>query len=206
MMSSEPRTRVAPRKAAEGVERDIRVRYPEDDDCEVVDLGADRFILRAIRPEDRRAYFDFIARMDETDLRQRFAYVGEAASKSDFAGYTHPDHHRERSLVAVGQSGPSKGDIVGEVRAYQYAEGSTVEVAVIVRSDMQGCGLGSALMARMIEYCRADGLEVIAQIRPENTAMIRLAKRFGMDVEHAPGSDLAIAHLGGTETKAARKP
>ena len=62
---------------------------------------------------------------------------------------------------------------------------------------MKGRGLVRVLMDKMIEYCGASELEVIAQIRPQNTAMMRIAERCGMEVEHRSGSDLAIAHTGG---------
>ena len=70
-----------------------------------------------------------------------------------------------------------------------------MELAIIVRSDMQRRGLGRALRRRAIDYCAAQGLEMIAQILPENDAMIGLASRSGMQLEHVPGSDLVIAHM-----------
>jgi L-amino acid N-acyltransferase YncA len=109
--------------------------------------------------------------------------------------YTQIDYDREMAFVAVRQSGPGSGEIVGEVRAYHFPGSATAEAAIIVRSDMKRRGLGRALMEKMIAYCRANGLELIGQILPENEAMIRLATRCGMQVEHRPGSDLAIAHM-----------
>ena len=163
---------------------------------EVVQVGADPFLLRPRRPEDRRAYSDFIGRMDEEDLQRRFV-PGGAATERDLRRYTQIDRNREMAFVAVRQRGRAGGEIVGEVRAYRYPVGATVELGVMVRSDMKGRGLGRALMPKMIESCRAGGLEVIARIRPQNTAMMRLAERCGMEVEHRSGSDLAIAHMGG---------
>jgi acetyltransferase len=194
-MAEEPRTAVVSGETAESEALAIRHACPEAVE-QVVLLGADRFVLRSLRPEDRDAYADFIARMDESDLRRRFVRAGSAAPESDLTRYTRLDPSREAAFVSVRQSGTASGEIVGEVRAYRYPEAPTAEVAVIVRSDMKGRGLGSALMAKMIEYCRAAGLELIAQIRPDNTAMIRLARHCGMEVEHAPGSSLAIAYIG----------
>jgi acetyltransferase len=194
-MADEPRTAVESGEAAEIEALAIRRACPQAVE-QVVPLGADRFVLRSLQPEDHGAYAEFIARMDESDLRRRFVRAGTATPESDLTRYTRLDPSREAAFVAVRQSGTASGEIVGEVRAYRYPEAPTAEVAVIVRSDMKGRGLGSALMAKMIQYCRAAGLELIAQIRPDNTAMIRLAQRCGMEVEHAPGSSLAIAYIG----------
>ena len=163
---------------------------------QVVQVGAAHFLLRPLRPEDGRAYSDFIARMDEQDLQHRFV-PGGTATQRDLGRYTQIDRNREMAFVAVRQRRRASGEIVGEVRAYHYPAGATVELAIIVRSYMKGRGLGRALMEKMIEHCRASELEVIAQIRPQNTAMMRLAERCGMEVEHRSGSDLAIAHMGG---------
>jgi acetyltransferase len=163
---------------------------------QVVKIGAEPLFLRPLRPEDGRAYSQFIACMDERDLRHRFV-PPRSATGEDRARCTQIDHHREMAFVAVRQHRRLGEEIVGEVHAYRYPAGATVEIAIMVRSDMKGRGLGGALMQKMIDYCRATGLEVIAQIRTQNTAMIRLAQRCGMEVEHRSGSDLAIAHMGG---------
>jgi acetyltransferase len=162
---------------------------------QVVEIGAEPLLLRALLPADGRAYSDFIARTDEQDLRRRFV-PASAATEEDLVRYSQIDHHREMAFVAVRQRRRAGEEIVGEVRAYRYPAAPTVELAIMVRSDMKGRGLGRALMQKMIDCCRARGLEAIARIRPQNSAMIRLAQRCGMEVEHRPGSDLAIAHVG----------
>lgn len=194
-MALEVRTRDACGRMSGGSEGGPR---PSTEHLErVVTVGADPFLLRPLRPEDGGAYSDFIARMDEQDLQHRFMPGGTATERRDLARYTQIDRNREMAFVAIRQRGRAGGEIVGEVRAYRFPAGATVELAIIVRSDMKGRGLGRALMEKMIEYCRAGELEVIAQIRPQNTAMMRLAERCGMEVEHRSGSDLAIAHMGG---------
>ena len=193
-MALEVRTRDACERMSGGSEGGPR-RSTEQLE-QVVKVGADLFLLRPLRPEDGRAYSEFIARMDEQDLQHRFM-PGSTTERRDLARYTQIDRSREMAFVAIRQRGRAGGEIVGEVRAYRFPARATVELAIIVRSDMKGRGLGRALMEKMIEYCRAGDLEVIAQIRPQNTAMMRLAERCGMEVEHRSGSDLAIAHMGG---------
>jgi acetyltransferase len=161
----------------------------------VIELGAERFLLRPMRLEDSRAYSDFIAGIDHSDLRRRF---GQSASDSpDLERDDSIDYDRgDMAFIAIRLSGPDTGEIVGEVRAHRYPDAAAAEVAIIVRSDMRGRGLGRALLEKMIGYCRAQGLDLIAQIMLDNKSMIRLAQRCGMQLEYAPGSNLAIAHLG----------
>ncbi|MEV6762663.1 N-acetyltransferase family protein [Streptomyces sp. NPDC051105] len=60
----------------------------------------------------------------------------------------------------------------------------TVEDSVYVREDRHGLGIGSALLGALLTAARAAGHHVvIAGIEAENTASVRLHRRFGF--EHA---------------------
>jgi acetyltransferase len=192
-MALDPPTRIEPGTTARSSESQ-NGSDPADFE-QVVKLGADRLVLRRIRPEDCRAYSGFIAGIDESDLRSRFGPAAGVTPETDLALHTPINDECEIAFVAVRQSGQRGEEIVGEVRAYRYPEGASAEVAIIVRSDMKGRGLGRALMEKMIGYCRANGLEMIAQILPKNKPMIRLAERCGMQLEHPPGSNRVIAHM-----------
>ena len=61
------------------------------------------------------------------------------------------------------------------------------EYALIVRSDLQGRGIGSALMQILIDYARADGLERIEGIvLAENRGMLDLVRRLGFELAFDP--------------------
>jgi RimJ/RimL family protein N-acetyltransferase len=158
-------------------------------------LESGTFLVRPLRPEDARAYSDFISGIDEPDLRRRFAGRRGPLSDRDIARYTQIDYDRDMSFVAVRQSGEGNGEILGEVRAYPYRGGATAEVGIIVRSDMKRRGVGRALMETMIAYSKENGLELIGQIALDNEAMITLAERCGMQIERPAGTDIAVAHL-----------
>ena len=52
------------------------------------------------------------------------------------------------------------------------SEDVRAELAVLVRSDMKGTGLGTMLMNKIIDYQKSRGTKAIyAQIMAENTAM-----------------------------------
>jgi acetyltransferase len=160
---------------------------------ESITLADDEFLLRPIRPEDRSAHAAFLRRIAEPDLRRRFARRGSVSAEVEHCARIDPK--REIALIAVRESVPDSEKIAGEVRAYRYPRSHTAEIAIMVRSDLKGRGLGRALMEKMVRHCRAKGLELIARILPENAAMIRLAERCGMQVEHPPGSAFVIAHM-----------
>jgi GNAT superfamily N-acetyltransferase len=64
------------------------------------------------------------------------------------------------------------GDLIGVARMHADADYRTAEMAVLVRSDLKGRGLGSALMTLMIEYMREEGLEEVhGQVLMDNQQM-----------------------------------
>jgi acetyltransferase len=66
--------------------------------------------------------------------------------------------------------------------------GPEAEVAVLVTDAHQGEGMGTELVRRLIEVGRDEKLErVIAQMLPENEAMMSLARKLDFRVE--PYSD-----------------
>jgi acetyltransferase len=57
---------------------------------------------------------------------------------------------------------------------------ATAELALLVRSNLKGLGLGSALLARLIGHCRNRGTSLlVAEVLQQNARMLKLAKRFG---------------------------
>lgn len=161
-----------------------------------VELGGRTFLLRPIKPGDARLYSDFIARTEGPDIRFRFFNRVRHLPARDLARYTQIDYDRDMAFVAIGTPDEGSSEIVGEVRAFRYPDGTTAEFAILVRSDMKQRGLGRALLQKMIDYCKASGVtELIGQILPENQAMIALARHCGMTVEIQPATAVAVAHL-----------
>jgi acetyltransferase len=158
-------------------------------------VAADRFHVRRLRTEDAGAYADFVARIDQHDLERRFAGIANALGKTRRTRLFEVNKEDEVAFVALKQSGAGSGEIVGEARAYRYPDVPTVELGIVVRSDMKRRGVGRALMDAMIAYTKQNGLELIGQIAPDNEAMLKLAERCGMEIEHPPGTDMAVAHM-----------
>jgi len=121
-----------------------------------------------------------------------------AVEVTDFVNtyeYEVPDatemRQRMRNLLAAGYP-YLVAELDGRVVGYAYA-GSyrtriayrwTVENSVYVAADAQGHGVGSALMARLIEECeKRDYRQMVAVIgEPTNVASIRLHERFGFQL------------------------
>lgn len=95
-------------------------------------------------------------------------------------------------LVAAPPGDP--GGLVAEARYLPVAPG-TAELALTVRHDYQGAGLGRQLLDALVERAHEDGLDRLrAVVLLDNTPMLRLLQRYGW-VLAAAIDDYSVAYL-----------
>lgn len=149
-------------------------------------LGALR--IRPLQAADRAAYDRFDASLDLDDLRLRFAGPVRLDSPVLDAQFRRIDHDSFEAFGAFDAAGELLG-IAHIVRTAPMA----AEIALIVRSDLKGRGLGRLLLDRLVRHAQALSLtELTAQILYENRPMLRLASQAGF---HVIGSSGAMADL-----------
>jgi RimJ/RimL family protein N-acetyltransferase len=81
--------------------------------------------------------------------------------------------------------------IIAGGRRFVVVQPGHAEIAFVVVDDYQGQGIGTILMRHLAALARDAGLkELIAEVLPENSAMLKLFKKFGFKtVERLPTSD-----------------
>jgi acetyltransferase len=135
--------------------------------------------LRRLRAEDRPLIDEFLAGIDSEDLRMRFFGSFRAVSSSLLDHLLRVDDLERLALVVIGTDGCGRREVLAVGRAHTSAD-ATAELALLVRSNLKGLGLGSALLARLIAHCRNRGISLlVAEVLQQNARMLRLAKRFG---------------------------
>jgi len=98
------------------------------------------------------------------------------------------------TVCLVASSPADPGSLVAEARYLPIAPG-TAELALTVRHDYQGLGLGHLLLDALVERAHEDGLDRLrAVVLLENTPMLRLLQRYGW-VLAAPIEDFSVAYL-----------
>jgi acetyltransferase len=160
-----------------------------------IELDGRRVTLRPLRAADAGLHRAFIASLATEDLRFRFGDRVVSMSDAELERLARVDPERERIVVAT-LSSDAGAPIVGEVRILDDAEGASAEFAIAVRSDLQGRGVGRALLESAIADCRARGLRVLyGLVDPANGGMLALASRLGFDIDHVPGGSTAVVWL-----------
>ena len=138
--------------------------------------GDGRYELRPIRPVDALLYRGFLAHMSAEDIRMRFMAPRKNFPDEMGLRLSQLDYDREMAFVAL----TPEGELAGVSRMVCDPDHRTAEYALLVRSDLAGLGLGTALMTLLVDYARADGLERLeGPVLRENHGMLGLVTRLG---------------------------
>lgn len=172
------RIQIVPARASEaGPSPELVVRpYPAGWDS-VVSVGAADYAIRPIRPTDIALYPRFLDRVTPEDMRLRFLVSTRTLSDETLVRLSQLDYDRDIAFLALDAE---TGDLAGITRYSSDPDHEAAEFGVLVRSDLQGRGLGYALMGRLIAYARSDGLRrLYGIVLRENVGMLELASALG---------------------------
>lgn len=142
-----------------------------------VDLDGRIVGIRPIRPEDEPLYDRFFERLSAHDIRMRFFGAVGRPSHEQIARFTQIDYARAMAFVAIDRA---SGELLGVSRLACEPDGLSAEFALLVRTDCQGRGLGTALMRRLIAYAGAEGIRtLVGDVLDDNLAMRGLCRKLG---------------------------
>jgi ribosomal protein S18 acetylase RimI-like enzyme len=134
--------------------------------------------VRALHPDDRAEMLAAIGRTSMQSLQRRFFVPKKGFSEREMAFFLDIDFETHVALVAqVNEDG--RPIIAGGGRFIVVKPGQA-EIAFVVVDDYQGQGIGTILMRHLAILAREAGLkELIAEVLPENSAMLKLFRKFG---------------------------
>lgn len=157
--------------------------YPSELMDTFIAKDGERITLRPILPEDEPLHAEFIKHVSKEDLYKRFfSDVGEFNHEA-LANLTQIDYDREMAFVAISHQ-HEQPEIIGVSRALINHENSDAEFAILIRSDLKGKGLGTVLMKKIIDYCKAKGtLQLSGMTMPSNRGMLTLAQKMGFTID-----------------------
>jgi GNAT superfamily N-acetyltransferase len=165
----------------------------DTDSCDTQTLTPERIQLRdgssvAVRPvraADSALVADGFARLSPNSRRFRFLTGKPALTASELQYLTDVDHCDHE---AIGAADVTDGRGVGIARFVRSrSDPGTAEVALTVVDEWHRRGLGTVLLARLIERARAVGIHAfVALVAIDNLAMIGLlSAKPGVELVHA---------------------
>jgi RimJ/RimL family protein N-acetyltransferase len=148
--------------------------------------------IRALRPDDRAGMLAAIGRTSMQSLQRRFFVPKKGFSEQEMAFFLNIDFESHVAIVAeVEEDGHP---VIAGGGRYIVVQPGQAEIAFVVVDAYQGQGIGTILMRHLAVLARNAGLkELIAEVLPENTAMLKLFKKFGFRTD-AKGSP-QVVHL-----------
>jgi acetyltransferase len=186
VVSLDARIRVAPAQSSGAARLAIRP-YPKELEATQILPDGQEVVIRPIRPEDAPALRRAFKKLTPRDVRFRFFAPMSDLSPALAARLTQIDYDREMALIALGVQAGGEEDGWGVVRIAADADNLCAEFAVVVRSDMQGRGIGRLLMDRILAYAGSRGIgEIWGNVLAENDAMLALARDLGFRVAQLP--------------------
>jgi acetyltransferase len=152
-------------------------------------LGGDGapVLIRRLVAEDAALYPDFLSEVTAADLRLRFFASMREVNHKLLDKLINYDPAHAMAFIAVAEL---NGKMLGVVRLQDDTSGEGAEFAVLVRSTLQGCGVGWLLMKRMIAYSKQKGLKTVrGQVLSDNAAMLTMltmCTEFGFHIADDP--------------------
>lgn len=133
--------------------------------------------VRSASLDDQEAVVDFFGRVTPEDLRFRFLSSLKTVGSVLAHELVEVDHVVTENLLAFD---PKDGSLVATVMVAADEEADGAEVAVAVRSDLKGQGIGWAMLAHACDYAKARGIKRLHTVEwADNRPAISLEQEMG---------------------------
>jgi len=146
--------------------------------------GGVNYRIRPIKPADIALYPDFLAKVSPGDVRLRFLAPRKGFSDEMLKRLTQLDYDRDIAFVALAED---SGKLAGVGRLSCDPDRTRGEYALLVRTDLQGHGIGWQLLRQILAYAGAEKINHIeGMVLEENKTMLKMCREFGFSVTHYP--------------------
>ena len=144
-----------------------------------------RITVRAATAADEAALSSLFDQVSQEDRRFRFFSAGDHVSHEQLDPLLHADHFRSESFLAFAEN---TGDLVASAMLACDGKLDTAEVAVSIRDDYKGRGVGWALLGFLGDEAQHRGVRrVIAIEQRENHGAIEVERDRGFKPEPFEG-------------------
>lgn len=154
---------------------------------ELVTRDGYRFHVRPAMELDAPALDGFFANVTPADLRFRFLTGVAQVPRDAIAAMVRVDHRGTENFLAIAPDGM----LVGSAMVAADDQMDRAEVAISIRADHKGRGIGWMLLDHVAAYAKAKGIRRLQSIESrENHAAIELEREMGFTarpIEDEPG-------------------
>jgi acetyltransferase len=157
----------------------IPFEYPAQHEARVALKDGSKLLLRPIRPSDAPLLIDLFNKLSPRSIYMRFLSPLRQLPEGWARRLATVDYVKDFALVGVIEEGPGEA-LVAVGRYASDPEKGRAELAVVVRDDWQGRGLGRLVLARVIEIARGNGIRRFdAVVDHENSIVMGIIDQLG---------------------------
>ena len=144
--------------------------------------------IRPIMPEDEPLVVKFHETLSEESVYMRYFHMialSQRIAHERLARICYVDYDCEIALVAEQKdSATGERSVLGVGRLTREPGTDEAQFAILIADPVQGRGLGSELVHRLLEIGRKEGVKLItAEILQDNYAMQKICERLGFHLE-----------------------
>jgi GNAT superfamily N-acetyltransferase len=141
--------------------------------------------LRPVLPTDGSLLVDLFNQLSPQTIYLRFLSNLSALPEEWVYRFTHVDYKKDFALLGLVKEGEEDEVIAVGRYAYDVRTGMT-DLAVAVRDDWQHRGLGKALLSKVVEIGRANGISRFeSMIAPHNETIKSMLVNLGFKVTYS---------------------
>ncbi len=157
--------------------------YPDELERWVELKDGRRVFLRPVRLTDEAALREMFYSLSEQSIYQRFFAHIRSMPHQKLQEFIKTDYEHDMALVAT--TGKAEDDPIIAVGRYNLnRQTNLAEVAFVVRDDWQNRGLGTRLLATLVEVAKSKGIHgFVAEVLADNHAMLRVFHNSGLAIE-----------------------
>jgi RimJ/RimL family protein N-acetyltransferase len=167
-----------------------RGEYPEELETYKTTKSGLEVLLRPVRISDEPLLKELFYSLSDKSLYRRFASIRKDMPHERLQEFAVIDYTKEMVILAVRKK-DKKEEILGLGQYSVYENTHTAEMALVVRDDCQGKGVGAELLSYLAYLAKKQGLlSFTAEVLRENTAMLHLLESAGFDLDKHADNDM----------------
>ena len=158
--------------------------YPKELEEYVTLKNGQDILIRPITAEDEAKNLSFDNSLSKEDRYKRYFSERGKMTHEEMAVLTQIDYEREMAFIALRLDADKEWEMLGVIRASTDPDNIDAEFGMIVSADLQGLGLGSIMLKKLIAYQAGKGTRYLtAMTMLSNIGMAKLAKKMGFKIE-----------------------
>lgn len=171
--------------------------YPSQYDGTWTARDGSELAIRSLRPEDEPLMRRFHTELSDESVYLRYArpvQLAQRISHDKLARLCFIDYAHEMALIVLRTDSAGEQAIVGIARLIMEHERNEAEFALAISDSVQGNGLGTELLRRLIEIGQRERVgRIVGYILANNRRMLDICRNCGFRFEHEVGDPLVTA-------------